>query len=160
MTVKQKGRWACVGIGVGCIALLCSLMLFASRASAVPYAHSEEEADAGSGLVHIAVTLDCSATDGSVKCVWQPVNADGATVEAVMNEVWVASEDKVDRFAHEDYDTQSLASFLSDKTYTVSVYKAGAQQAGASTEYSSESVGGASYAELEKGDAVYITVTE
>ena len=157
--VEQRGKRVCAIVAL--FALLCSLVFFAFNASAIPYTHSEEEADAGSGLIHIAVTLDCSAADeGYTKCVWQPINADDATVEAVMNEVILASEDKADRFAHEDYDTQSLASFLADKEYTVTVYKAESQEAGAYSEYTSESIGDETYTQLENGDAVYITVTE
>ncbi len=159
MMVEQRGKRACV-IAVTLFALLCSLVFFAFNASAIPYAHSEEEADAGSGLIHIAVTLDCTADEGYTKCVWQPINADDATVEAVMNEVVVASEDKTDRFAHEDYDMQSLASFLADREYTVAVYKAGSQEAGTYSEYTSASIGDETYTQLENGDAVYITVTE
>jgi hypothetical protein len=140
--------------------LLCSLALMASRASAVPYTHSETEADAGSGLIHIAATLDCTEVGGSIVSVWLPVNSDDATVEAVMNEFLTASESKVDRFAHEDYNMESMSDFLSGKEYTVAVYKAGAQQPGAEATYTSNSIGDQSYAGLETGDGVYVTITK
>lgn len=145
---------------VASVALLCSLVLFASSAAAVPHAHSEAEADAGSGLIHIAVTLDCTAVGGSVKTVWLPINSDDATVTAVMNEFLTASENKVDRFAHEDYDMESMTDFLSGKEYTVAVYKASAQQPGSDAVYTSSSIGDESYAGLATGDGVYVTVTK
>ena len=120
------------------------------RASALPYAHSEAEADAGSGVIHIAATLDCTAVGGSITAAWLPINADDATVTAVMNEFLTASENKVDRFAHEDYDMKSMADFLSGKEYTVAVYEAGAQQPGADATYTSKSIGDESYADLGK----------
>lgn len=139
---------------------LCSLALFVPSASAIPHAHSEAQADAGSGLTHVAVTLDCTAIGGSVKAVWLPINTDDASVTAVMNEFMTASENKVDRFAHDDYDMESMTDFLSDKEYTVAVYQAGAQQPGADATYTSESIGDESYATLKTGDGVYVTVTK
>lgn len=149
-----------VGAGVVALALAGSLAALAPQASALPYAHSEEQADAGLGLVHIAVTLDCTEVGGSVKAVWLPINGGEPTVEAVLNEFLTASENKVDRFAHEDYAMESLADFLADKNYTVAVHKAGAQKPGADAVYTSDSVGDAAYAELATGDGVYITVVE
>lgn len=149
-----------VGAGVVALALAGSLAAAATQASALPYAHSEAQAHASGGLVHIAVTLDCTQVGGSVKAVWLPVNSSEATVEAVMNEFLTASENKVDRFAHEDYALESMADFLADKNYTVAVYKAGAQNPGADAVYTSDSVGDAAYAELATGDGVYITVIE
>lgn len=140
--------------------LLCSSVMLVPRASALPYAHSEAEADAGSGVIHIAATLDCTAVGGSITAAWLPINADDATVTAVMNEFLTASENKVDRFAHEDYDMKSMADFLSGKEYTVAVYEAGAQQPGADATYTSKSIGDESYADLETGDGVYVTVTK
>lgn len=140
--------------------LLCSLTLLASRATALPYAHSEAEAEAGSGLVHVAATLDCTEVGGSITTAWLPINADDATVKAVMNEFLTASESKVDRFAHEDYTMKSMADFLSDKDYTVAVYKAGGQQPGAEATYTSTSIGDESYTGLVTGDGVYVTVTK
>lgn len=142
------------------LVLACSLVLFAISAIAIPYTHSEEEADAGSGVIHIAVTLDSTAIGGSVQAAWLPVNSDDATVTAVMNEYMTASENKVDRFAHEDYNMQSMADYLSGKEYEVAVYKAGEQQPGAEAVYTSTSVGGADYSDLGNGDGVYVTVTK
>lgn len=142
------------------IALLCSFALFAPLASAIPQAHSEEEAAAGSGLIHVVATLDCTATDGSVKTVWLPINADDASVTAVMYEFVTASENKVDRFAHEDYNMESLSDFLADKEYTVAVYLADSQQPGADDLYTSTSAGDESYTGLKTGDSVYVTVTK
>ena len=58
--VEQGTRKACAKACIvgAFFVLLCSLALLAPRALALPYAHSEAEADAGSGLVHVAVTLD------------------------------------------------------------------------------------------------------
>lgn len=148
-----------VGIAAACMGLLCSAAI-ALPAQALPYTHSEQEADAGLGVVHIAVTLDTTAIDHAKKAVWLPVNHERATVDAVLNEFLYASEDKVDRFAHADYDTQSLAEYLDGKTYTVAVYKAAAQEPGDATVYTSETIGDATFADLATGDAVYITVTE
>lgn len=147
-------------VAAACLGLLCSAAVALPSALAVPYAHSEAESASGMGVVHIAVTLDSTATDGSKKAAWLPVNHDGATVAAVLNEFLDASEDKTDRAAHVDYDMRSLAEYLEGKTYTVAVYKAGAQQPGAVATYTSESIGDATFAGLETGDAVYITVTE
>lgn len=142
------------------IGLLCSFVLFATSATALPYAHSEEEAAAGSGLIHVVATLDCQATGGSVKTVWLPINADNTTVTAVMNEFLTASENKVDRFAHDDYSTESMADFLADKEYTVAIYEAGAQQPSTDAVYTSSSIGDESYAQLKTGDTIYVTVTK
>ncbi len=158
--IMVEARKLGVGVGVAAIALACSLAVLAPQASALPYAHSDKQADAGLGLVHIAVTLDCSEVGGPVKAVWLPVNSSEATVEAVMNEFLTASESKVDRFAHEDYAMESLADFLADKNYTVTVHKAGAQKPGADAVYTSDSVGDEAYEGLVTGDGVYITVTE
>ncbi len=147
-------------VGAGIIAVACAIVLWAASAFALPYTHSDEEADAGSGLVHIAVTVDNSAIGGFTKCVWLPVNSDDANVEAVFNEYLTASESKVDRFAHEDYNMQSLAKYLSGHEYTVSVYAAGGQKPGAEPKYTSNSIGGENYSGLQTGDAVYVTVTK
>ena len=152
-------RKTTAGIAAACLGLLCSAAI-ALPAQALPYTHSEQEADAGLGVVHIAVTLDTTAIDHAKKAVWLPVNHERATVDAVLNEFLNASEDKVDRFAHADYDTQSLAEYLDGKTFTVAVYKAGSQQPGAAATYTAETIGDATFAGLETGDAVYITVTE
>ena len=148
------------GLAVAGISLLCSFALSGSPALAVPYTHSEAGSEAAGGLIHVAVTLDCTAVGGSIKAVWLPLNGDYASVEAVMNEFLTASEDKVDPFAHADYELQSLGEFLADKTYTVDVYKAGSQAPGAVFSYTGESVGDETYDGLEKGDGVYVTVTE
>lgn len=160
--VEQGTRKACAKACIvgAFFVLLCSLALLAPRALALPYAHSEAEADAGSGLVHVAVTLDCTAIGGPVKAVWQPINADDATVEAVMNEFLTASEDKSDRFAHEDYAMESMADFLSDEEYSIAVYEAGAQEPGADAVYTSSSIGSDASVALETGDGVYVTVTK
>lgn len=160
LMVKQRAKTLGIAGAAFALACLCALALSTVRATALPFAHSEAEADAGSGLVHIAVTLDCSAVGGSTTFAWLPVNADDASVEAVMNEFLKASENKVDRFAHEDYSLESLADFLAGKNYTVAVYEAGAQQPGAIAEYTSASVGDATFTGLETGDAVYVTVVE
>lgn len=152
-------RKTTAGIAAACLGLLCSAAV-ALPAQAMPYTHSEQQADAGMGVVHIAVTLDTTAIDHAKKAVWLPINHDGATVEAVLDEFLYATEDKVDGAAHLDYDMQSLREFLDGKTYTVAVYKAGAQPAGAAATYTSETIGDATFAGLETGDAVYITVTE
>ena len=143
------------------IAVLCSAALCASFAFGLPYAHSEKEADAGHGIIHVAVTLDAKATGGPTKAVWLPINADDATVEAVMNEFLNASEDKSDRFAHEDYAMESMADYLSGKEYTIAVYKAGAQAPGTDGfAYTSASAGSDAGTTLESGDGIYITVTK
>lgn len=154
-----KAHATTVGIAAACLGLLCAGAI-ALPAQAMPYTHSEQEADAGMGVVHIAVTLDATAIDNGKKAVWLPVNHDHATVEAVLNEFLYASEDKVDRFAHADYDMQSLAEYLDGKTYTVAVYQAGAQEPGTTAVYTSDTIGDATFADLKTGDAVYITVTE
>lgn len=150
-------RKALIASALAAVAICAAILV--PHAGALPYAHSEEEADAGMGVVHIAVTLDCSAIGGPTKFVWLPINADSPTVTAVMNEFLNASEDKVDRFAHEDYQMESLADFLSGKQYTVAVYKASAQQPGADATYTSASIGDETYSTLETGDGVYVTVT-
>lgn len=143
------------------VALTGALALSVSLAWAIPYAHSEKEAEAGSGLIHVAVTLDESAIGGPTKAVWLPINADDANVEAVMNEFLNASEDKSDRFAHEDYAMESMADHLSGKEYTVAVYKAGAQNPGTDGfAYTSASAGDSESAPVESGDGIYITVTK
>ncbi len=142
-----------------CLGLLCSAAI-ALPAFALPYAHSEAQADKGLGVVHIAVTLDATATDHFKKAVWLPINHEGASVEAVMDEFLNASEDKTDRFAHLDYSTQSMTDYLEGKTYTVAVYKAGSQQPGAESVYTADTIGDATFEGLATGDAVYITVTE
>lgn len=158
--VKQRAKTFGIAGAAFVLACLCALALSTVRATALPFTHSEAEADAGSGLVHIAVTLDCSAVGGSTTFAWLPVKSSDASVEAVMNEFLKASESKADRFAHEDYNLQSMTEFLADKNYTVSVYEAGAQEPGDAIEYTSSSIGDASYSGLKTGDAVYVTVTE
>lgn len=160
LMVKQRAKTIGIVGAAFVLACLCALALYTVRASALPFAHSEEEADAGSGLVHIAVTLDCSAVGGSTTFAWLPVKADDASVTAVMNEFLKASENKVDRFAHEDYNLQSMTDFLAGKNYTVAVYEAGSQEPGDEVEYTSSSVGDESYTGLKTGDAVYVTVVE
>lgn len=152
-------RKTTTGLTAACLGILCSAAI-ALPAQALPYTHSEQEADAGLGVVHIAVTLDTTAIDNAKKAVWLPINHESATVSAVMNEFLNASEDKVDRFAHADYDLQSLAEYLEGKTVSVAVYKAGAQAPGAAGTYTSETIGDATFAGLETGDGVYITVSE
>lgn len=147
-------------LAIAIAALLGAFALWATTAFALPYAHSDKEADAGSGLVHIAVTLDNSAIGGPTKCAWLPVNADDANVQAVMNEFLNASESKVERFDHEDYHMQSMADYLAGHEYTVSVYQAGAQAPGDDALYTSKSIGDASYSGLQTGDAVYVAVTK
>lgn len=143
------------------IAILCSAALFVPLAFGLPYTHSEKEADAGHGVIHVAVTLDSSAVGGPTKAVWLPVNADDATVEAVMNEFLNASEDKSDRFAHEDYAMESMADYLSGREYTIAVYKAGAQAPGTDGfAYTSASAGSDAGTTLESGDGIYVTVTK
>lgn len=141
-------------------ALLCSLALFVPHALAIPYTHSEAEADAGSGLTHVAVTLDCTPNSGSITTAWLPINSDDASVTAVMNEFLTASENKVDRFEHEDYEVKSLAEFLSGKEYSVAIYKAGSQSPGVDASYTSDIIGDESYDSLETGDAIYVTVSK
>lgn len=142
------------------LVLLCSLTLITPRASAIPHTHSDAEADAGSGLIHIVATLDCTGVGGSITTAWLPINSDRATVQAVMNEFPTVSENKVDRFEHEDYNMSSMTDFLSGKKYTVAVYEAGAQQPNTEATYTSGSIGDESYAALEMGDSVYVTVTK
>lgn len=157
----QAKRRGAAAVGATCLGLLCAAALLApSSAQAMMNAHTGQESDAGMGVVHIAVTLDRTDVGGEKKAVWLPINHDNATVETVLNEFLYASEDKTDRFAHEDYELQSLAEVLGGSTYTVAVYRAEAQQPGAEATYTSESIGDASYAGLETGDAVYVTVTE
>lgn len=158
MMVEQRSKRACVVAAL--LALLCSLAFLAFNASTPPQAYGEGESNAETGLIHIAVTVDRTAEGSGPICVWLPINADNPTVETVMNKCLIASEDKTDRFAHKDYATQSLADYLSGKNFTVAVYQAGSQQPGASAEYSSESIGDETYAQLANGDAVYFTVVE
>lgn len=157
MVEVKRRTWIAIA---ACCAILCAFALWASNAFALPYTHSDEEADAGHGVVHIAVTLDSSAVDGFTKRVWLPINADDASVKAVMNEFLNASESKVERFDHEDYNLESMADYLSGHEYEVAVYAASAQQPGADLEYTSKSIGNESYTGLVTGDAVYITVTK
>lgn len=152
----KKTLAACVASCMAACALAFSLV----QAHALPYTHSEQEAEASHGLVHIAVTLDESAVGGAVKSVWQPLKSDNPTVEALLNETLTASENKVEPFEHEDYAMESLANYLSGKTYTVEVYAAGAQGTNIADAYASEGIGDESYSELATGDGVYITITE
>lgn len=154
--VKRK-TWLFVAAA---IAIVCALAVWAASAFALPYTHSDEEADSGHGLIHVAVTLDSSAVDGFTKRIWLPINSDDATVKAVLNEGLNASESKVERFDHEDYNLESLADYLNGHEYEVAVYAAGAQQPGATLEYTSKSIGDESYTGLVTGDAVYVTVTK
>lgn len=143
------------------VAVLCSLALLAPSANALPYAHSEAEADASGGLIHVAVTVDASAVGGPTKAVWLPVKAGNATVGAAMNEFLNASEDKSDRFAHEDYAMESMADYLNGREYTIAVYEAGAQAPGTDgLAYTSASTGDAESTAIESGDGIYLTVTK
>jgi hypothetical protein len=157
MTRATKRRSILVSVF---LAFLCSLVIAVPYAYGYSYVHTETESDASnSGVITICLTVDATEIGGAVTAASVLIPASDNTVDAVLLEGALSSEDRAYVNSY-NYDYVSVAQYLSDKEYTVSVFAAGSQNPGAeSPTYTSPSIGDAGYAGLNHCDAVYVKVT-
>lgn len=148
--------WGKKVLAIAVLACLCACIAVPA-AYGFYYVHSDEGAATESkGVYEITCVLDETATGGAVhsELIFVP---EGSTVEAVLNEDIVSSENQNGLEAIHNYDVESLGEYLSGKQYTCTVYKPADQKPGTHTTPDGTGVTGTSTV-LERYDHVVFTV--
>ncbi len=144
-------------LAIAVLACLSAILIAVPAASAFYYAQGgETETVEAMGSMEIVLTVDESANGGSVTTdlIFVPV---GCTAADALEEGIISSESQQGIEDIHDYSYTSVADYLSGKTYTVTVYEAGSQEAGTQTTYDTEGTVGED-TPLERYDSVVVTV--
>lgn len=144
-------------LAIAVVACLCAVIA-AVPAYGLWYVHGEEHVadNSGLGVVEVACTLDATAQGGGVHAGLVFVPA-GSTAADCLDEMIVSSESQNGLDAIHNYEFNSLADYLADKPYEVTVYKAGSQEPGTHVTYDSEAQTGEDVT-LERYDSVVFTL--
>lgn len=139
---------------MGC---LCAA-LFATPAYAFYYVHGEKSVAESSdkGVIEVCCTVDATARGEGVRVELLLVPAN-STVEECLDEATLSSNSQNGLEDIHDYSFASLADYLSDKTWTCSVYEAGSQKPGTQTTHDAQGTEGPS-TPLARFDNVVFTV--
>lgn len=157
MTNATTGKRRLLVVAV--LACLCAAAI-ALPAYGFYYVHDEgvsEEAE-GRGVIEVFCVVDETATGGTTtsSLIFLP---EGSVAADCLDEGIKSSENQNGLDAIHDYSYESLGDYLSDKTYTVSVYEAASQQPGTQTTYDTDPIGGEDTV-LERYSNVVFTVSE
>ena len=154
LAASKKKRLFAIALAV----CLCAALV-AAPAYAFWYVHGEEHvADTSdTGVIEILYTVDATAIGGGVTA-GQTFVHQNSTAADLLEEVILSSESQNGLEAIHDYGYSSLAEYLADQSYEVTVYSADSQEAGTHTTYDGDALTGEDVA-LERYDSVVFTLS-